>query len=77
MTNPTIKNCSTCVHGKGSRLGEDYRYCKLDRYYCSTVMRFPSISVCSNLSQWAPKPPTIWQQIGKAILARISRDNQP
>jgi len=87
MSELPIKNCSTCGHSTpGDFVSQEnkdrYRFCNLCSDSCSLVNN-PALSgshwACFRHSQWVPLPPkplTIWQQIGKAILARISPDNQ-
>jgi len=88
MTDAPIKNCSTCGHSTPGgfsqpEMQDKWRFCNLCGDYCKDV----NLPIYSNLdwnckaqNQWVPQPPqppTLWQQIGKAILARISHGNQP
>jgi hypothetical protein len=86
MTDPTIKNCSTCGHSTpgdySTQEGKDrHRYCNLCSSPC-WVVNSPLTSetnwACVRINQWVPQPPeppeplTIWQQVGKAIHAKLT-----
>jgi hypothetical protein len=82
MTDPTIKNCSTCGHSTPGDYRDPerqnyWRFCNLCGEYCKTV-NFPIFQNywnCKAQNQWVPQPPTpstLWQQIGKAILAKLT-----
>lgn len=90
MTEHLIKNCSTCGHStpgeySSQELQGRRRFCNLCGDYCKEV-NYPLYQdfdwSCKAHNQWVPQPPsppkplTIWQKIGTAILARISPDNQ-
>ena len=85
MTDPTIKNCSTCGHSTpGDYKTPDrqnyWRFCNLCGDYCKSV-NYPGYKLdwdCKAQNQWVaqppqpPEPPSVWQQIGKAILAKLT-----
>ena len=90
MTEPPIKNCSTCGHSTPGDCDTPewqnyWRFCNLCGDYCKYVNSPIQSNIdwsCKAQNQWVPqspeppKPLTIWQQIGKAILAIGPRGNK-